>query len=320
VFWYDPNESDRVMTLPDALQFMGERHPLRTSNNREVESFLPSRRLVIPVDSTEVLASGVVSPEEADQIVSAIPLSLPVNENRSYLIKDELAILDLIGSNLWDRPIYFAVTCRPEKMFGLQNYMRLEGLALRVVPVRSEGDPQQYGVVGNGAVDGDKVYENVMNHFRWGNFDKYDLFVDNSYAPSIQSHQLMMRRTALSLLDEGKTDMALELVDKYFEAFPHMNFPYDYRTYTMIQVYLQAGAYDRAKPQLEILARETADRLAFYESIDPAVIESSFSTDYALAYRSMDDIRRAAERNGDTEFLEQLREMFAAFEFEVPEG
>ncbi len=316
LFLYDPNNANRTMTLQDALRFIGEKHPLMTSNNREVESYLPTTRLVIPVDSAQVMNAGLVPPGEAGQVVSSIPLRLPVTENRGYLIKDELAILDVIGSNLWERPIYFAVTSRPEKMFGLQDYMRLEGLALRVVPVRNEGDPQQYGVVGNGEVDGEKVYENVMNHFQWGNFDKYDLFVDNSFAPSIQSHQLVMRRAAIDLVEKGEDAKAIELIDKYFEAFPNMNFTYDYRAYTMMQVYLQAGAYEKAKPHLEILAEETAERLAFYESLDPNVIESSFSTDYALSYRAMDDIRRAAEQNNDTEFIERLNALFQDFQYD----
>ena len=65
-------------------------------------------------------------------------------------------------------------------------------------------------------------------------------------------------RQKLASISERATD----LIDKYFEVFPHMNFPYDYRTMYMLSVYFQAGAYDKAKPHLEILARETADRTA----------------------------------------------------------
>ena len=144
------------------------------------------------------------------------------------------------------RPIYFAVTCRQDKLFGLSDYMQLEGLGIRIVPIKSKSD-QAYGIIGSGRVDGQAVYENVMNKFKWGNFDKEELFVDRSYAPSIQSHQLVIRRAAFQLIREGETEKALELIDKYFEVFPDMNFTYDYRAFYMISVYLQAEAYDRAK-------------------------------------------------------------------------
>ena len=52
----------------------------------------------------------------------------------------------------------------------------------------------------------DAYYENVMNKFKWGNFDTEDLFVDNSYMPSIQSMQLGMRRVSFEMLRDGQKD------------------------------------------------------------------------------------------------------------------
>ncbi|MCB0587336.1 MAG: DUF2723 domain-containing protein, partial [Phaeodactylibacter sp.] len=163
-------------------------------------------------------------------------------------------------------------------------------------------------------------YENVMEKFRWGNFDKYHMFVDRSYAPSVQSHQLTMRRAALQMLQEGKRQEAIDIIDKYFEAFPDMNFPYDYRAYYMISVYIQADAYDKAKPHMEILANRLANHLRFYNSIDVDVLESSFETDYLLAMRTKDDIIRDARQNGDTEFVEKLEALFQPFNLEGPEN
>jgi hypothetical protein len=175
-------------------------------------------------------------------------------------------------------------------------------------------------VVGSGRVDTEAVYENVMNKFRWGNFDKYDLYVNDSYMPSVQSHYFMMRRTAMEMLRRGERERAIELADKYFEGFPHMNFPYDYRAFTMIQVYLQAGDYDRAKPHLEILAGEIADQLEFFESIDSNVLQNSFPNDYGLSMQLMDQLLRIAEDEGDTEFLQRLEGLFAPFQVNMPEN
>ena len=159
-----------------------------------------------------------------------------------------------------------------------------------------------------------------MEKFRWGNFDKYDMYVDRSYAPSVQSHQLVMRRAALRMLQEGKRQQAVDLIDKYFEAFPDMNFPYDYRAYYMISVYLQADAYDKAKPHMAILANEVADHLRFYNSIDPAVLESSFETDYLLAMRTKDDLIRDASQNHDTEFVQELQALFQPYQLQGTEN
>jgi len=316
VFYYNPEGQDRPQSLQDFIRFIGEDHPLPTQSGREIESHYRSRNIFLPVNREDALSSGVVGIEDTARIVSRIPLMM---DGRDYLIKDEIAILDIIASNLWERPIYFAVTCRQEKLFGLDDYLRLEGLALRIVPVRTQSD-QQYGIIGSGGVDTDAFYENVMEKFRWGNFDKKELFVDRSYAPSVQSHQLGMRRAALKMLQEGKRQQAVDLIDKYFEAFPNMNFPYDYRAYYMISVYLQADAYDKAKPHLEILADQTLDHLRFYNSIDTKDLESSFETDYLLAMRTKDDIIQAARQNNDEEFLKRLEAMFQPYQTQEPEN
>mgnify|MGYP006266981325 CR=1 FL=1 len=319
VFYFNNRGQDRPKTLQNFLQFIGDNNSITlpfSSGAREVESYYDTKQVYIPVNKQKVLEAGVVGIEDTAKIVDAIPLNL---QSKDYLIKDELAILDVIASNLWERPVYFAVTARQEKMFGLDDYMQLEGLGLRIVPVKSQSD-QQYGIIGSGRVDGDKVHENVLTKFKWGNFDEKDLFVDRSYAPSVQSHQLSMRRAALSLLEEGKKEKAVELIDKYFEVFPDLNFPYDYRAYYMISVYLQADAYERAKEHLEILAERTADELDYYNSIDPSILESSYQTEYMLAMRTMDDIVQAARQNNDEAFAQELEELFEPYKMAMPEN
>jgi hypothetical protein len=308
VFYYNPSNQDREMSVQQFLKFVGEYHPLRSGAGREIEAHYQTKQVYIPVDPQKAMASGAITQADTGKVVRRIPIRVSGN----YMTKDEIAILDIIGSNLWDRPVYFAVTCRQDKLFGMQDYMQLEGLSLRIVPVKSESDGI-YGLVGNGRVDADKVYENIMEKFRWGNFDKEALFVDRSYAPSVQSHQLAMRRTAFELLRQGKNDKAVNLIDKYFESFPNMNFAYDYRAYTMIVVYLQAKEYEKAKPHLEILANELADRMEFYVSLDNETLESSYSDEFELTRQTMQNVLQDVRQNNDDTFLQELEALFSPY-------
>ncbi|MDP4819471.1 MAG: DUF2723 domain-containing protein, partial [Saprospiraceae bacterium] len=122
-----------------------------------------------------------------------------------------------------------------------------------------------------------------------------------------------VRRAAMQALNESKKDKAMALVDRYFEAFPAMNFSYDYRTMYMLAVYLQAGEYAKAKPHMEILAAELIDKLEFYNSVDPYVIQSSFDTDYALSYQTMESIINNARQAGDEAFVQKLEELFGSY-------
>ena len=195
----------------------------------------------------------------------------------------------------------------------MNDYMQYEGLALRVVPVKTKSD-KSLSIYGSGRVALDKVYDNVMNKFTWGNFDKADVFVNESYAAAIQAHRMIISRTAEGYLKKGIRDRAVDLADKYFEAFPHKNFPYDYRAFYMISVYLQAEEFDKALPHLRILANETADQLGFYYSIGSDVLETSFSTDFQLADRTMRDIMDAAKRSGNSEFEKEVTDLFAIYQ------
>ena len=316
LFYYNPSGRDETMSIQQWIKHLGDYHPLPLQSGREVESYMPSKQVYIPVDAQQAIANGAATIRDTANMVSRIPLKLA---GKDYLIKDEIAILDIIASNLWDRPIYFAVTCRQEKLFGLDDYMKLEGLSLRLTPVKGKSDAQ-YGILGSGRVDVDSVYTNVMEDFRWGNFDQVEMFVDRSYAPSVQSHQLAMRRAAQEMVRRGDNDRAVKLIDKYFEVFPDMNFTYDYRAYYMISVYLEAGAYEAAKPHMQILAGRVIDELEYYTSISPNTLEQSYDTDYLLAMRTMDDLIRSAQRNNDTSFAEELQNMYAPFNIEPTEN
>ncbi|MDP4712345.1 MAG: DUF2723 domain-containing protein [Saprospiraceae bacterium] len=310
VFYFDTNgaAADPVMDLKRVVEFIGQDNPMRSTNGNLITGLYPVRNTFIPVDREKAIANGIVDAEDAGLIVDQIPVTL----SDGYLTKDDVAILDILANNIFERPVYFAVTCRPDKFQGLNDYMELEGLALKVVPIKSQSDGS-YGVVGSGRVDVETFYDNFMNKFKFGNFDQYELFVDRSYQPSVQSMQLGVRRAAMQALNESKKDKAMALVDRYFEAFPAMNFSYDYRTMYMLAVYLQAGEYAKAKPHMEILAAELIDKLEFYNSVDPYVIQSSFDTDYALSYQTMESIINNARQAGDEAFVQKLEELFGSY-------
>lgn len=310
VFHYDPDKRNRRLNALSVLKFIGEDHKL-SAGGRTLESFLPTKNIYIEVDSVKAVETGAYDPADSLPFVLQIPLKMP---GRQYISKDELAILDVIASNINDRPVYFAVTCRPEKMFGLNDYMQLEGLGLRIVPVKSKSEQGLY-VYGYGRVDTDKVYDRVMNKWKWGNFDTHETFIDRSYGPSIQSMRVVILRAARRMVDKGQKEKAAKLMEKYLSAFPHYNFPYDWNTMQMLNVMIAAGAYDKAKPHLETLAEEMRQQLEFFDSIDAHFTDQGgeFEQDYALAMNTKETIMRAVKKQGDTEFYDQLKEMFKDF-------
>ena len=305
---YSRDQSHRPMNALAALKFVNETHRLPTASGNTFESYIPSKNLFIPVNKNQVYANGTVNPADSLTVVNQIPVTL----SESYLLKGQVAVLDILASNAFERPVYFAVTVQPSTLLGLRDYMELEGLAMRFVPVKSRTDGN-YGLIGSGRVDLATVEDNVMNKFKWGNFDKEEMFIDRSYGPSIQSQRLLMMRYANASLATGQPDRAVAMCEKYFEAFPHMNFRYNAQTMPFIQILVQANRYDLAKKHIEILAEETRQHLNFYYSLDQDDLQAGFGRDFASFNQTKDDLIRMVQAGKDDAYAKELQTMFQEY-------
>ncbi len=59
--------------------------------------------------------------------------TLQFESTRAIRVQD-MMVLDIITTNRWERPIYFAVTCAPDSKIGLDEYLWYHGLAWRLEP------------------------------------------------------------------------------------------------------------------------------------------------------------------------------------------
>ncbi len=317
VFYYNPSNQDGKnqdppMSANDYLKFIAEDHPIESGTGRTFETFAPSNNVYLAIDREKAIKAGMLSPGD-----SSFVDRIPVGIGGSYITKDDLAVLDIINSNMYDRPIYFSVTCSSEKLMGLQDYMALEGMALRVVPTKTQSDQSLY-IYGSGKVDLDKSYEAIMNKFRWGNFDTYKQFVDHSYAPSIQAMRMVIMRTAMGLMAKGDKERAVQLANKFFEAFPNMNFQYDVRIMPFIETLIEGGDMESAKKNLKILATETLDMLEFFDSLSPDQLEKGFSQDRSLSLSAVREIIERSKLVNDPQFEAEIAGMLNKYNAAVP--
>jgi len=259
----NPAKTDRPMSALQALKFAGEKHPLQRTT-RPIESYVPAGNLYIPVDRNRAVATGWIDGNDQQQVVDRIPINFG---NKQAITKGELAVMDILATNVYKRPVYFNTTIMPNYINGFEDYMQLEGMALRVVPFKNQR-LKGYGIFGYGRIDVDKSYNAIMNQWEWGNFDNEDLFVDDSYRATQQSMRLSMARTAQTLQQRGDNERAVEVANKYFEAFPHMNFAYDLTVIPFIQV-LHGAKSESVKEHIRILATEGEQYMKFYDSLKP---------------------------------------------------
>ena len=166
--------------------------------------------------------------------------------------------------------------------------------------------------MGSGRVNLDLAYTNIMEKFKWGGFEKQRTFVDKSYQPSVQTMRVLFIRTASELLKAGDKERAVKLVDKFFEAFPTFNFPWDFNHSFLVNVYIQAGANDKAKEKIRGFANEMAQNMRYYESLGEDV-ERGYAQDQQYSLRTAQDLLRMSDEMKDEELKKELSALFAPY-------
>jgi hypothetical protein len=133
--------------------------------------FLPTKGLTVMVNKENCLKNKIVSEKDADRIEEKIQWKIP----RQSIFKADLMILDMVAHFNWERNIFFASSAERSTYLGLDKYFYSEGLVYRLVPfaVTPNRNPNSLGEINE-----DRMYENLMNVFRWGNMEKEGVLVD----------------------------------------------------------------------------------------------------------------------------------------------
>ncbi len=224
------------------------------------EPFFPTRNFRLPVDSAKVVDNGTVAPEDAHLIVDAVEWQMPGRG----MNKNHMMALDFLAENNWERPVYFAITTGRDSYMGLEEYFQLEGMAYRLVPIRSEFTPNRIGRVNTRI-----LYDNLMNKFQWGNMEDPSVYLDEDHRRLTVSFRNVFQRLANTLIEENKPDSAIAALDKAMKVMPEENVPYNYFTLLIAKNYYKAGAYDKGNAIMERMTDIQEEKLIYFEQFMP---------------------------------------------------
>lgn len=330
---YVLDQIKRPVILKEAMDFVRSDDPGTKLQQAENASFLPSRQLVYPVDKAAVLANNVVSPKDADKIVSQIEINLTGN----YLTKDELMILDMISNNNWKRPIYFAITVGRDKYLNLQDYFQTEGFAYRFVPIKTTAANGQVGRVRT-----DVMYDNIVNKFKWGNMNDPKVYLDENNVRMSMNVRNSFVRLADGLLSEGKRDSAIAVLDRCNELVPNEKVPYNYFNLLMVEAYYKAAhnlktidtdslsrevivfpaASKKGNDVVKVMAKNCEDELKYYFTLEPR-FRTSVQEELQRSYYIMRELSNIAEHYGEKalsqDVAKRLNDLLSVYQPELVE-
>lgn len=296
---------ERVKTpvrLKDAIDFVASDDPKtkQMPNYRERIDYFPSKHFYIDIDSSQVLETGTVKEKNAGKIVDRLTWSI----NRNYVTKNDLMVMDLMATNNWERPVYFAITVARENYLNLEKYFQVEGLAYRVVPIEANN---QGGSLGN--IETDIMYENLMNKFKWGNIQDPDVYLDENILRMLSNFRNSFARLSEALIEEGKNDSARMVLDRSLEILPHERVPYNFFVVPIIENYYRINAMEKGNEIARKLGEIAVDELTYYLNIEDRF---AGSVDYPrrLNLHIMQELIRITNNYNQQDLAKELEEQF----------
>ena len=285
--------------VSEALSFV-ENNDKRTKvplQNGEWINYMPSKNLSLKIDKDAVVGSGTVAPEDTDKIVDEITWRVTQNG----LFRNDLMLLDIIATNNWERPIYFANPNSVSKVLNIDKYCHLEGIVYRFKPVPATDYIQRVG-----GVDTERTYEILMaDDVRWGRLNEDDVTIDRESNRNSGMIKQDYIRLAQALVKEGKTDSVEAVLDRGIYFFPNNKIPFDYFMIPWADNYYSAGATEKGNDLVELLYNRYLEDLKYYTSLKKRFM-NYYSDDIQESLAVLQRLSELARENGQTELADKI--------------
>ncbi len=215
----------------------------------EKHAYFPAKRFFLDVPKQKIIEKGIVPEEDEDKIVDEIRWRV----GRNQLTKNNVMVLSLLANFDWDRPIYWSVTVGGNATLGLKNYLQLEGLGNRLVPVKGSSNAPAV----QAAVHTEKMYHNLMNEFEWGNMNGEEwIYMDDDNRRMTRNMRMQFANLAAELTQNGKKDSAQKALQECIDVMPRRTVPYDPGMVLVVREMMRADMGDEA----DRVARDLFDR------------------------------------------------------------
>ena len=270
-----PGELERAIEIlkddPQAMKELLGENPYELSNiidkwilnDDEVLQCFPTDSVVITIDKEAVRRSGMMI--AGDSIPDVMHISL---KGKRAVYKNEMMIYEMLCRTNWERPMYVACTVGSDNYGSLGNNFVREGLADRITPFNTK----ESGMT----MDTERMYDNLMNKFRFGGLDNPDIYLDETVLRMCYTHRRLFATLAMQLMREGKEEKALEVVRYAKEVIPAETVRHNYMSGSMdlARVWLMHGEKQEAEGIVTDIATNACEYLDWYATLKPRVQQS----------------------------------------------
>jgi len=288
-----------------ALMLSDNPNDKRQVQSEQPENFLPTKNLQLTINKEDVIKNKVVPAAWQDSITPVMQWTY----NRNYVSRAELAIMDILVNNNWERPVYFATTVPSDNFMGLDKYLVSEGFALRLMPIDKKQNTSQ------GLVNADAIYDHALNKYTWGNIRNSRYLDPESYRMVSLILNNIYSAPAEALIAEGKKEEAKKLLNNALESMPTRIYRImDAYGYSFLAENLYAvGEADKANALAERNVKYLEEQLRYFA----AIAETKPNLEMQNIQYSMFTLNRFAEtakEHGQQELAARIEKIFGQYE------
>ncbi len=278
------NRVDKPVNIKEVVQFAGmddKKYKVDLSGRGDFMNYLPANKFAIDVDTSKVLANGTVKNYFKDRVLS--PMIWEYSD--ADVFKGDLAMMDLLSTNEWKRPVYISTTVPSDQYKGLEKFFVQEGLAYRIAPIRI--DTPEKGEFG--MIDPVVMYDNLMNKFTWGNAGDPKVYLDENNRRMFSNFKRIFASLGKDFVQAGDSAKAVEVARKGLGIVPKEKMPDDFFSIGLAEVLIRAGQKDQGIKLLNDILDYSKGYLEYAISLRP---EERFGLDYpmGISMQSMLDI------------------------------
>ena len=277
------SKSPKAVSAKQFIQYLKSGKDQSPNDARFGYGRVPFNKIYVTVDKEACVRNGLVREDQKSRIVDRIEWTL----SGRFVSKADLALIDILASYKWKRPICFTSTGIQGANRGLGKYLQPEGMTAKFVPIINPGHNKEkmYNLLTGKDVD--YTGDGIGDGFNWGNIEKEGVFVDYYTQRMIRSARMHYMQLAESYINSGAqlrqnalrgTDTtgnatalaneynakAIEILDKSHENFPISNAKVDELSDYSALMYYRAGDTVKGDLHTEELARLYSENIDYF--------------------------------------------------------
>ncbi|HEY5822715.1 MAG TPA: DUF2723 domain-containing protein, partial [Cyclobacteriaceae bacterium] len=280
----------------------------------ENTNLVPSKIFTLDIDKEAVKKKGII-PKGMDSLLVD---QMQVRMIGNGLYKSDLALMDVISTNNWERPIYFNFTSLSQIKLNLKDYTLEEGLTQRLLPVKNPNPEKDF-------VNTEIMYDNVINKFQYRELNNPNVYYNDDYRGFVLNHRSSINTLAAALIDEYETEKSttvetvnaegkpaenkMEKAHKVLlfslEKMPDNAIPYDQTSVNMVEMLFKVGEKEKAI-EIATIAGDRANEMTGYLLSK----STGLSLDLRRNLYVLGELQRVLYENGETELGKKYEDAY----------